>query len=177
MSTHVCVCVCVCVQVNISAPSSTFTPVACPTERGFVPLSVESFAATASIAVYERTLTTDPHTHDTATHSNSDNTRDSHDSATNIGSHTSEHAKAEQPYARESENESESVTESESEGGPQSEGGSERGELTAARRRRRRLAVGSATLVLQTTVRSAALEFGGEYRCVNSCQGSGLPVS
>jgi hypothetical protein len=37
-----------------AADPKTFTPVACPSEKGFVELSVETYAATARIQIFQR---------------------------------------------------------------------------------------------------------------------------
>ncbi len=42
--------------MRLEAPPSSFTAVPCPTATGFTPLSVESFAASASVTVYQRGL-------------------------------------------------------------------------------------------------------------------------
>ncbi|KAL6747716.1 hypothetical protein V8C86DRAFT_1275863 [Haematococcus lacustris] len=44
------------VQIEMAAPPGSFTPVACPTQHGFVTLSVESYAAAARIRIWQRTL-------------------------------------------------------------------------------------------------------------------------
>ncbi|GFH31917.1 uncharacterized protein HaLaN_31047 [Haematococcus lacustris] len=44
------------VQIEMAAPPGSFTPVACPTQHGFVTLSVESYAAAARVRIWQRTL-------------------------------------------------------------------------------------------------------------------------
>lgn len=43
-------------QIDMAAPPDTFVLLPCPTERGFVPLSVESFVARAKLTIFKRQL-------------------------------------------------------------------------------------------------------------------------